>query len=317
MSDYYFNTEPKSTNVRVDNAGRKVIRTLLTFLWRWAPKLTRWLTLRLFFTPPAYSTSPEEKSFLAQGRPFTIRVHDKNVCAWRWGQGPGVLLVHGWGGRGSQFSRFVPLLVKAGFTAIAVDMPGHGSSPGRIASYFEFTDTIRGFISKDRALDVQAIIAHSFGAAATINALVKEKVAPITVCIAPILRLRELIFNTFERYGVPDLISHMLIAEFEKQFGYHFKQDNPVQLIDQLCGPVLVIHDKRDRTAAFHDSVEQVHNHAHLTLMATHGLGHRRLLTDETVVQACLHHLTQQRTENLKTQSVNNRSEDGNHQELT
>ncbi|MGZ5446135.1 MAG: alpha/beta hydrolase [Thermoanaerobaculia bacterium] len=48
--------------------------------------------------------------------------------AWSWGEGPAVLLVHGWGGHAAQFQSFVEPLVRAGFRAIAFDAPSHGSS---------------------------------------------------------------------------------------------------------------------------------------------------------------------------------------------
>lgn len=301
MSEYYFYARDKSTNVRVLSAGRKATHHALQFLWRWAPRFTQWMALRLFFSPGVYPVSAEEKECLGQGQPFKIRVHDKTISAWRWGHGPAVLLVHGWSGRGIQFHRFVVPLVKAGYTAIAIDMPAHGESTGRITSYFEFTDAIRAFLSKDQALGVQGIIAHSLGACATINALAKEKIAINTVCIAPVLRLRELLLNTFVRFGIPHVIFTALISEFEKRFGYNLEADNPLGLLPYLRGPVLMVHDENDRTVAFGDTADQAQNHARITLFATQGLGHRRLLTDDTVVRACLDHMGKQHVANTAT----------------
>lgn len=291
MSDYYFKTQNKSTNVRVDKMVPRVTALLFQLLWNWAPGFTRWLTLRMFFAPTAYAINPEEKACIEKGHAFQIQLKEKVVHAWRWGQGPAVLLVHGWSGRGIQFHRFVDPLVQAGYTAIALDMPAHGASTGRITSYFEFTDTLRLILSKPQGWPIAGIIAHSFGAAATINALAKEKRDLNAVCIAPILKLRELLLDTFTRLGLPKEIFTSLIKEFEAQFGYHLKTDNPNQLIGALPGQTLLVHDENDRTVAFSDSAYQTQNHAHLRLYATRGLGHRRILTDDTVVRACLAHI--------------------------
>jgi hypothetical protein len=291
MRDAYFNTHSKSTNVRIQIAGQRAIRTWAQFLWHWAPGLTRWLALRLFFSPASHRMHADEAACLSQGRPFHLRVHDKTLAAWRWGHGPAVLLVHGWNGRGVQFHRFVAALVKAGYTAIAVDMPAHGASSGRITSYFEFTDTLRVLLSKELGLNIEGIIAHSFGAAAAINALAKEGVALNAVCLAPILKLQELLHNTLERYGLPHSLYVALISEFEKRFGYNLEADNPHRLVGDLRGSVLIVHDESDRTAIFEDSAEQARKHGHITLLATQGLGHKRLLTDETVVQVCVDHI--------------------------
>jgi hypothetical protein len=63
--------------------------------------------------------SPEQRQWLDQGRPFDIQAHHKQIRAWQWGDGPGVLLVHGWNGRGIQFERYMAPLVQAG------DVRGH------------------------------------------------------------------------------------------------------------------------------------------------------------------------------------------------
>ena len=52
------------------------------------------------------------------------------LVAWRWGQGPRVLLVHGFEGNRAQFAAIVEALVRRGFAAVALDVPAHGESAG-------------------------------------------------------------------------------------------------------------------------------------------------------------------------------------------
>lgn len=300
MQNQEFLMANQSTNVRTYSVRQRMTRFLLQRLWLRAPRLTEQLALRLFFSPAAYTINDAERACLEQGRPFQIQVHDKSIHAWRWGRGPVVFMIHGWNGRGIQFHRFVAPLVSSGYTAIAIDGPAHGASSGRITSYFEFTDTLRAFLAKDRQLPIKGIIGHSFGAAAAINALSKEGQALNLVCIAPVLHLRELLLNTFEGYGIPKALYNSLIGRFEKRFGYNLKADNPHRLLGGLAAPVLIVHDEVDRIASFGESAEQVHKHAHVTLLATKGLGHRRLLTDPSVVQSALTHLGRSKDASLK-----------------
>ncbi len=304
MNDSYFNTLHNSTNVRVIRVRQRFIHALLQFFESHAPRLTEWLTLHLFFSPAAYRTNAAEKNCIKQGRPFQIQVHDKTVQAWRWGRGPAVLMVHGWSGRGVQFHRFVAPLVQAGYTAIAIDGPAHGASSGRITSYFEFTDTIRAFLSTELGFNIQGIIGHSFGASAAINALAKEGIVLNAVCIAPVLKLRELLHHSFKRFGVPQTLVAKLIGKFEQQFGYHLEADNPHRLTGDLKGPVLIVHDQQDRTAAFGDSVYQAQIHDHISILATRGLGHRKILTDPAVVQASLDHMGLAKRPIIKTRTA-------------
>lgn len=154
MSQIYFDGPLDSTNVRNKKIKPQVTRKVLRFMWRWAPRLTQRVILRLFFTPLFYRNSAQEAACLEEGEPFQFFVHDKIIHAWKWGQGPAVLMVHGWNGRGAQWCRFVPALVEAGYTAIAIDGPAHGDSTGRFTSYFEFTDTVRTLLTRFAELNV-------------------------------------------------------------------------------------------------------------------------------------------------------------------
>jgi len=292
MSEYYFKARSRSTNVRIYTVKQRAVSVLLRFFWHLVPELTDRCILRLFFAPVRYRQNAEEKACLARGQPFQVRVHDKTIQAWKWGQGPGVLLVHGWNGRGAQFHRFIAPLVTAGYTAIAFDGPAHGESSGRITSYFEFTDVVRALLSQNCALNIRGIIAHSFGAAAAINSLDKDRPAIAAICIAPILRLREFIINTFQRFGIPQEIYKGLIGSFEERFGYDLAHDNPSILLGRLSAPVLIVHDTDDRAVPFRDSQEISQKHKHIALYPTRGLGHLRVLSDLAVIHTSLQYLS-------------------------
>src|SRR5690606_9574208 len=53
------------------------------------------------------------------------------VVVESWGEGPAVVLVHGWGGWRGQLGAFVAPLVERGRRVVAFDAPGHGeAAPG-------------------------------------------------------------------------------------------------------------------------------------------------------------------------------------------
>jgi len=59
------------------------------------------------------------------------------LIAWRWGEGPAVLLVHGFEGNRAQFAAIIEALVERGFAAVALDVPAHrrpSSRPSRATS---------------------------------------------------------------------------------------------------------------------------------------------------------------------------------------
>jgi pimeloyl-ACP methyl ester carboxylesterase len=270
-------------------------RQVLNLLSICAPRLTVRLVEKLFFTPGSYSLSVDEQRRLEQGESFHFQVHDRRICGWRWGNGPGVLLVHGWNGSGIQFHRFIDPLVQAGYTAIAIDGPSHGASEGRSTSYFEFTDVVRALIEPSRGFCVRGVVAHSFGAAAVVNGLVHQKAALKTVLLAPALKLRELLFNAFDQHGIPRRIYENIIAAYEARFGYSLERDDPHLRLNELRSPVLVIHDQDDPVIAYRDSQALCRRYEQMTLKTTYGLGHKNIMTDPVVVDATVSHLRELR----------------------
>lgn len=291
MSNAYFKTQQASTNVRFNWLRQASVRSLLSLAWYWAPGMTQRLLGRIFSTPLAYKTNAAEIACLAQARSFQVPVNGNQIKAWKWGRGPGVLMLHGWNGRGIQFQGFIEPLVAAGYTAIALDGPAHGESGGRNTNYFDFSDTARAFLAPGLGLEIRAVIGHSFGAAAFINALAKERLAVPAFFIAPVLRLRELFVGAARQLGVPAKVTEQMIETLEAQYDYNLIEDNPIRVLQQLCVPILIAHDTQDHTISIDDSEQQARVHDTVDLLATHGLGHRRILSDPAVIEAGINHI--------------------------
>jgi pimeloyl-ACP methyl ester carboxylesterase len=298
MSDAYFKTQKASTNVRFNRLRQASVHGLLSLAWSWAPMLTQRLLVRLFSTPLAYKTNEAETACLNRGEPFQVPVNGNQIKAWRWGRGPGVLMFHGWNGRGVQFQAFVEPLVSAGYTAIALDGPAHGESGGRYTNYFDFSDTARAFLAPGAGLDIGAVIGHSFGAAALINALAKDRQAVPAFFISPVLRLRELFVDAARQFGISAKITEQMIAAFEAQYDYSLTEDNPIRLLKQLSEPILIAHDTQDHTISINDSEQQARAYDTDDLLVTSGLGHRRILSDPAVIEAGIDHIQSHRSMN-------------------
>ena len=82
-------------------------------LSRFLPSPAAWLAERLFLSPPRFRAPDRERDLLGRARPITLRVAGRRIAAWTRGTGPRVLLVHGWGGRGSQLGSIVEPLISS------------------------------------------------------------------------------------------------------------------------------------------------------------------------------------------------------------
>ena len=297
MSKKYSQMHKISTNVRLETVKRRSVHGLLAALQRLSPKMARTILLRQFFTPRPFRMTPMHRDWLAQARPFHLQVNGQAVACWQWGRGPAILFAHGWNGRGIQFAPYIEAVVARGHSAIVFDAPGHGDSAGPTSSYFQFTDAIRRLLNTGQ--DIRGIISHSMGGAAAINALAKENLALAVVLIAPVLKLTELLANAFAFYGVPATVYQAAIADLEERFGYRLAADNPYALIDQIGARILIVHDMDDTTVPYPVSRRLAENHPHVSLVATRGLGHKRILSDAGVQRTALGHLAGRHPEQM------------------
>jgi pimeloyl-ACP methyl ester carboxylesterase len=226
MAKDVIKTRSISTNVRNVKIRQRGLHLLLTVFWHLSPNATKNIILKKFFKPKSYALTPLEKQFLENGKAFHIHVHDKNIRCWKWGQGPGILFVHGWNGRGVNFAYFFNSFIDAGYSVYTYDAPAHGESEGQVTNYFELSDTVRSFLNPSRGFNIQGMIAYSIGGSAAINCISKEKPSIRTVLIAPALKLKELLFNAFHYHGVPEVVYRSLVADMQRYYGYDIHKDN-------------------------------------------------------------------------------------------
>jgi len=256
-----------------------------------SPVLAAHIAARFWFRIPKPRIKEATREFLATGTRFEVIVAGRPIAAWRWGSGPTVVLVHGWGGFGGQLQGFVEPLVTSGHAVIAFDAPSHGFSAGgqlgpSHATLFEFADALVEVASG--AGDIAAVIAHSGGCAAVGWAMWKHPTLrpERLVFLAPFgkpLRYMGLFQSTL---GLSDGVMERFRASTEKQFDFRWEQlDVPSMAAQMPTPPLLVIHDREDRETSWQDGVEIADAWPQAETMWTTGLGHVRLLRDPGVIE--------------------------------
>src|SRR5262245_48112387 len=113
MTDHEYIELEKSTIVRSYKEPR-LISLFATGNWMLsalAPRTASRLAERLFLTPPRIRRPASEAALLASAHVRSRQVGTRQINTASWGSGPAVLLVHGWGGRGTQLGAFVQPLV--------------------------------------------------------------------------------------------------------------------------------------------------------------------------------------------------------------
>jgi pimeloyl-ACP methyl ester carboxylesterase len=240
--------------------------------------------LQGFLTPPQVQRPASERALLSVADDaFTL---EGGVPVWSWGDGPIVLFVHGWGGRGTQLGAAIPALVEAGYRVVAFDGPAHGDAPGAHTTLVELATTIAAVAARIGAIDT--VIAHSFGAAATTVALHRGVTARRVVFVAPMFQVASSV-DRFARGAGLDASARadFIAALSDANRGTHPGDLDGPLLAPGMRAPLLVVHDRGDREVPHDDGVAAARTWPDARLVTTVGLGHRRILEDPHVVDLC------------------------------
>jgi len=244
----------------------------------------------MFFTPPRARRS-RGQLLLGQAEPFRVIVDGRPVAAWRWGRGPTVALLHGWGGRAAQLTSFVPPLLARGFSVVAMDAPGHGLSGRGLSSAPQFARALRAVAEVIGPL--HGVVAHSLGAAATALALRDGLRAARVVFLGAAADPPSWAVRFAALLGLSPEVVEGMRARSERRLGLRWHELHVPTLSADAKASLLVVHDRDDAEAELDDAAAIVAAWPQARLMETTGLGHNRLLRDRDVVARAVDFLAQ------------------------
>lgn len=238
----------------------------------------------LFTTPRRFRTPDREKDALKGAAPLHVSFEGMTIHAWRWSRGPAVLLVHGWEGRGSQMTPFVAPLIERGFSVITFDAPAHGRSSGSRTTLPQFAAALRTVV--ENAGPIHAIVAHSFGCAAATLAIHDGLDVERLTFVAPPVDPATYTRRFGEYFGLDDEVVENMKKRIERRFHRKWGDFSVAKMAENMRQPLLVIHDSGDDEIPLRDSETIVNRWPGARLLVTEGLGHRRILREESVTQA-------------------------------
>lgn len=278
-----------STNVRqiINQLKYKLIRTKFQILSKISLTWAAREGMKLFFQTRRYKRPEREHKLLQNATErFTFTWQGKELVAWAWGTGPTILLVHGWNGRGAQLGSFIEPLVAAGYRVVAYDGPGHGDSKGNQASLVDLSESVGAVV--EQLGSVAGVIAHSLGAAATTLALIEGKQIPWVIYLAPPLQPRDYVHKFAGFLKVSRETTSLMKALMSVHFRRSWDSLDIPTLAKSLETPLLVIHDEEDKDVPFSEGDALVKAWPRAELIATQGLGHRRILHQADVIKQAL-----------------------------
>lgn len=261
-------------------------------------RLLKWALATAEVVAPAWL---EEKAFRAWGHPqrrpgrwgeleasarkFVIDTAGGDAAAWEWNVGGAegtALLVHGWSGNAAQLRAFVEPLTRRGFHVVAVDVPAHGSSPGEFMTLPIFANVV---LSLGRRLMPRLIVAHSFGATATVTALGQGLQVERVALLAPPVEMPPYLRHFANLVGLSPKMQDRLLARVARYLGHPLEEMDLRRVAPRLGRTqALVLHDRADDVSPFKGSRELAEVWPGATFVETFGYGHDGVRRVQSVV---------------------------------
>ncbi|MCC5859575.1 MAG: alpha/beta fold hydrolase [Ectothiorhodospiraceae bacterium] len=223
--------------------------------------------------------------------PKTVETDRGTAVVRRIGDGPPVLLVHGWGGHAGQFKDWPARLNEAGLGALLVDLPAHGDAPGKRTNVAAAA-TVVGAVAAAEA-PLAGVVAHSFGGLATLYAMSLGLLSvPSAVLIGTATVPQQLTRLFGSLLDLPPDMIQRIKARTEVVAGVPMERVDPVGYAQGLKTSALLIHDTADARISIDESRRLAAAWPGVRTHWTTGLGHTRILADPAVIGEAVDFLT-------------------------
>jgi pimeloyl-ACP methyl ester carboxylesterase len=207
---------------------------------------------------------------------------------WGPADAPVVLLVHGWGGHAGQMRPLAQALIERGLRPVIVEMPGHGHSAGMRSTLPQFARAI-DYVSnrlRQQGHTVSALVAHSLGATAAAYAASRGVGVDKLVLIAPAASPPAFTRLFAQVFGLSERTRAAMQARIEARESMLMPLFEAAAVGPRVSAATLVVHDRQDAMNRFGDGEAYASAVQGAQLLATDGLGHRKILKDARVLEA-------------------------------
>ena len=264
----------------------KAILFIAKFLQAVSPSLTTKFAAKLFTTPIRHKLPKRELHMERESVQKSIVVTEiqKEIVVYEYGKSnKKILLVHGWSGRGTQLVKIADELLKLGYMTISFDAPAHGKSKGNSSIMIEFIASILE-IEKQYG-PFEFAVGHSLGGMSVLNAIKQNLQVKKAVIIGSGDIIQDIIDDFICKLQLRPEYGIKLRNHFEAKFGGKMDDYSAYKAAEKTEIPVLVIHDKDDDDVSVKAAYHIQKHLKQSEIMITEGLGHRKILGDEAVIQ--------------------------------
>ncbi len=258
-----------------------------------SPKLATDFVLKLFRTPFQFKRPSREEKMYQQATKEMLRIPQlqKRIQVYKYGSGSKkILLIHGWAGRGTQLYKIGEALAEKGFQIVSFDATAHGDSDGKTSAMPEYIESI---LELDKHLGpFEFAIGHSLGGMALLQAAKDGFQLKRIVSIGAGDSILDICKQFVNRLGLQPKIALLLKEKMDKLLGMDSELLSANVAAKKITIPTLVVHDKKDEDVPVSCAKQIRQNLKNGELLITDGLGHRRILIDNDVINQIINFLS-------------------------
>jgi pimeloyl-ACP methyl ester carboxylesterase len=255
-------------------------------------KLTVLFAAKLFTTPIKHKIPKREYLMDQNSTQNTVFIPSiqKEIVLYHYGNSTKkVLLVHGWSGRGTQLVKIADEMLKLGYMTLSFDAPAHGKSKGNSSIMTEF---IASILEIDKQYGpFEFAIGHSLGGMSVLNAIKQNLQVKKAVIIGSGDIIQDIIDDFIGKLKLKPEYGVKLKDHFEAKFGGKMNDYSAYKAAEKIEIPFLIVHDKDDEDVSVKAAYHIQKHLKNSEIMITEGLGHRKILGDDTVIQKIIEFL--------------------------
>jgi len=271
----YFNTSGKfSVKRKLVNITTRLHHTL-------APNHAKKTARQLLLTPVRSKPINQEPQGMIKGE---VETGEGLIKTYQLGTGPVWVLTHGWSGTASQFYPLMEHIASRGFTALAYDQPGHGKSEGAYGHIPAFVGCLEKVL--DSTGEVAGIVGHSMGTASALECRHAKIADCPMLLIAPVLDYLDNLFGSVSRSGYSMKLFQAVVEDVQEQYHYPIHIIDPYTHLMNRASQTYIVHDKADKFTKFSVSEKAAEEGEKVTLVATEGEGHGRVMKCRQVMES-------------------------------
>lgn len=239
-----------------------------------ASRKTAEKAFHLFCTVRKGKVLAHQKEFLNAAKSELLRIGEHDIQIYQWpGQKETVLLVHGWESNTFRWRNLITKLKEGHYNVLAFDAPAHGHSSGTYLYVPLYAEILQQLVLKYRP---RTLIGHSVAGMTLLYNAYRNPDPEVEkmVTIGSPSEFHEIMehFQKILKFNKRVLLA--LDDYIHTRFGFHIHEFSTSEYVKTNGKKGLLFHDKLDKVAPYHASVDVNANWKNSTLISTEGLGH-------------------------------------------